>query len=155
MKVNYINAHRKYLPIDKTSREVHPSHESIQNFPKQAKLFQQAYNKMDFAESNNQQHQLAEHGSYYLEMDHLNSMGKLSTEGNEAGNRRFKTEKKLHTFTGSVQIQMEQTLRFEWVATSPSVLKALHYKPKTFSCGKCGSEDHIKTNRICPLYNVP
>ena len=77
----------------KTNREVHPSHESIKNFPKQPKQFQQAYNKMDFAEPNNQQHQLAEHVSYYLEMDHLNSMGKLSTEGNEAGNRRFKTEK--------------------------------------------------------------
>ena len=97
----------------KTNREVHPSHESIKNFPKQPKQFQQAYNKMDFAEPNNQQHQLAEHVSYYLEMDHLNSMGKLSTEGNEAGNRRFKTEKNLHTFTGSVQIQMEQTLRFD------------------------------------------
>ena len=70
-----------------------PSHESIKQFSKQAKQFQQAYNKMDFAEPNNQQHQLAEHVSYYLEMDHLNSMGKLSTEGNEAGNRRFKTEK--------------------------------------------------------------
>ena len=62
-------------------------------------------------------HQLPEHSFHYLNMPQLKSVGKLSTEGNEAGNRRFKNKKKLHTFTGSIQSQMEQSIRFEWMAT--------------------------------------
>ena len=72
---------------------MHPTNEEITNFPQQAKTFQKAYKKLTFAEPNNQMHQLPEHSFHYLNMPQLKSIGKLSTEGNEAGNRRFKNEK--------------------------------------------------------------
>ena len=153
MKDNYISAHKNYLPIDKTSRKLHPTNEEITNFPQQAKTFQKAYKKLTFAEPNNQMHQLPEHSFHYLNMPQLKSIGKLSTEGNEAGNRRFKNEKKLHTFTGSIQSQMEQSIRFEWMATCPLVLNSLEVNTRKQTCGRCGSLTHNRTNRVCPLYD--
>ena len=153
MKEAYTKAHDNYLDVDKISRRLHPTQEDKDSFEAKARRFSEAYTDIGWAEPNNQMHAVTEHTSYYLQLEGVNSLGKLSTEGNEAGNRRFKTEKKLHTFRGSVHEQMSQIVRFEWLTSSSVLQRSLTSKErKKTVCSKCHQDGHIRSSKLCPMF---
>ena len=155
MKESFRQVYEKYSEIDIISRKLHPDERDILSFNNKAKEFSEAYADLSWAQPNNQMHALTEHTNYYLQLDGVRSLGKLSTEGNEAGNRRFKTEKRMHTFTGSVLEQMNQSLRFEWLSSCSILQRTLITKKRNIAtCSACKQQGHYKNSKMCPMFNV-
>ena len=108
--------HRKFISIDKVARQISPSDEDINSFSSKASEFMVSnLTNLPFCEPNNQIHSLVEHTSPFFKEKGLRSLGKLSTEGNEAGNSRFKMTKRLQTFRGDLHAQMSQLIRYDLV----------------------------------------
>ena len=90
-------------------------------------------------------HRVVEHVQELIEKH--GSVGALSAEGVEAGNKQVRLFRTLFSCTSSAQLSMEDIIQLSWLVSSKTLQKISRTSTRSYVCGKCGEEGH--STRTC------
>lgn len=95
-------------------------------------------------------HKIIEHVQELIERPNgPGTVGGLSGEGNEGGNKIFRHFRKNFARKGSTQGGLRDVLCLHWLYSSPALVELADVTHKTNRCGLCLKEGHDR--RTCPL----
>ena len=89
-----------------------------------------------FARWPNYLHKVIEHVQELLSV--FGSIGSLSSEGNEAGNKLFRLIRKTFAARNNTKDSLRDVLRVHWLYSSPALRKLVSVLKQKHSCSVCG-----------------
>jgi hypothetical protein len=90
-------------------------------------------------------HKVIEHVDEIINRnDGLHSVGIMSGEGNEAGNKLFRQFRRSHSSRGSTTQSLLDILKLHWLYTSPKLQQLSEVSHKKYKCGICGEIGHTR-----------
>jgi V(D)J recombination-activating protein 1 len=105
-----------------------------------------------FARWTNYLHKLVEHVQELIEWkEGPGSIGAMSSEGNEAGNKVFRHFRKNLSCKGNTYQGIVDVLRLHWLYSSPKLVRLAHVSHNKIKCGICGNTGH---NRVTCVQNI-
>ncbi|XP_070545703.1 V(D)J recombination-activating protein 1-like [Ptychodera flava] len=99
--------------------------------------------KFGYARWPNYLHKVIEHTQELIEKeDSPGTIGGISGEGNEAGNKLFRQFRKLHSRKGSVMGGLRDTIWLHWLYSSPKLCRHAEVAHRKNRCSACGCLGH-------------
>lgn len=97
-------------------------------------------NNYPYAHWSNYVHKCIEHVQEVIETD--DTLGGLSGEGNEAGNKIFRHLRKNHSRKGSTLHSVTDVLKVHWLYCSRKLRKLSHVSRRKYKCSLCNQMGH-------------
>ena len=97
-------------------------------------------NNYPYARWSNYVHKCIEHVQEVIETD--DTLGGLSGEGNEAGNKIFRHLRKNHSRKGSTLHSVTDVLKVHWPYCSRKLRKLSHVSRRKYKCSLCNQMGH-------------
>lgn len=149
---NFVSVLDKFRMMRAVYRASRPNQHEIVAYKTNALAFANLMKeKFPFAKWPNYFHKLVEHvQELLLDTNTLQTIGAMSGEGLEAGNKLFRHIRKNLSSKGNTYEGLVDVLSLHWLYSSPSLQRLSSISRQKYSCGHCGNTGH---NRVtCPMF---